>query len=82
MKLHQPVFDFKIVFKKDQLSSVYNVLRELLITAKNKTSKYSELERKVLAKGYKLDDLQTCLNEYTKLNILYISSNKSEITLL
>jgi len=48
----------------------------------SKTILYSDLEKKVVAKSLSIDNLNECLKEYSKLNVLYISNLKNEITLL
>jgi len=48
----------------------------------NKTIKYTELERKILAKKLSIDNMNECINQYASLSILYVSKSKEEITLL
>ena len=68
--------------KNDTTSSVFSLIRDICTPNKNKTAKYSEIERKILQKGYQLDNIQDCVNEYVKLNVLFVNHNKTEITLL
>lgn len=48
----------------------------------DKTVKYDDIERKVLAKNYTATDLENTLKEYINLSVLYRSSDGNEITLL
>ncbi len=48
----------------------------------DRTIKYSELERKIMAKKLSVETMQECVNQYVNLNVLYVSNNKTEITLL
>jgi DNA replication licensing factor MCM7 len=68
--------------RADATSSAFSLIREVCTSAKNKTVKYTELERRLLQKGFNVDTIQETVNEYTRLNVLLINNNKTEITLL
>jgi DNA replication licensing factor MCM7 len=66
----------------DIMSLIFLVIREMCIEKPDKTVKYVDVERKILAKNYTTSDLEKCLLEYINLSVLYQSSDSSEITLL
>jgi len=47
----------------------------------DKTIEIIDLERKLKAKKL-LENMHECINQYVELNVLYLSNNKKEITLL
>jgi len=74
--------DYNYRKEKDLNSSIFTLLRESCSQKKSKTIKFTDLERIVLQKGYKLDNLQECIKAYTKIDVIYLNNSKTEITLL
>ena len=72
----------KNIQKNDTTSSIFLLIRDLCLKNISKTSKYGEIERIVLQKGFKINDLKECLSQYSDLNVLYINDHRTEITLL
>ncbi len=66
----------------DNISSIFLVIREMCCEKSDKTVKYADIERKILAKNYTSSDLENCLKEYINLSVLYQSKDGGEITLL
>ncbi len=54
----------------------------MCIEKSDKSVKYADVERKILAKNYTASELENCLKEYINLSVLYQSTDGSEITLL
>jgi len=67
---------------RDTVGEIFAHVREICSKGKNKTAKYYEIERRLLQKGFNNDSIQETIDEYTRLNVLHVSNNKSEITLL
>lgn len=67
--------------KTDAKSQAFKVIRELCSKAKDKTVKMTLIERKLFPKFSK-KLLQTVLEEYVNLSILYVDVNGTEVTLL
>ena len=72
----------KINQKNDTISSIFLIIREMCMKGTSKTAKYGELERMVLQKGFKANELKECMTQYSNLNVLYINDRQTEITLL
>ena len=68
--------------RNDSTSSIFQLIREICTSNKNKTVKYLDLERKILSKGFNSETIQETINQYVKLNVLLVNNNKTEITLL
>lgn len=47
-----------------------------------RTVKVSDVEKKIVHKGFKPEDLMNTLDEYVNLNVIYVNGNKTEVTLL
>ena len=67
--------------KTDANSQAFKVIRERSSKAKDKTVKMTLIERKLFPKFSK-KLLQTVLEEYVNLSILYVDVNGTEVTLL
>ena len=68
--------------RNDTTSSIFSQIREILTNSKNKTVKHQDLERKLLLKGFGVDSITETINTYTKMDVLFVNSLKTEITLL
>lgn len=66
----------------DPLSSIFNLIKEECKLARDKTVEYAKLERRVIAKGFSMDQLNECINTYTGLNVLMRSNDRSKVTLI
>ena len=42
----------------------------------------NSIKKKIRQKGFKESQLETTLDEYVKLNILYVDNDKTDVTLL
>ena len=67
--------------RNDTMSSIFLLIRELC-SNQEKTVGYAEIERKVLSKGFTLDSLNECIENYSNLSSIYVNSSKTEITLI
>lgn len=68
--------------RTDTSSNIFQLIREICTNSKNKTVKYNDLERKILQNGFSMEALQETVNQYIRLNVLFINNNRTEITLL
>jgi DNA replication licensing factor MCM7 len=68
--------------RTDTSSSIFQMIREICTNSKNKTVKYSDLERKIIQNGFAMEALQETVNQYIRLNVLFVNNNKTELTLL
>jgi hypothetical protein len=74
-----------IVFSKkdDTISSIFAMIREVCTQkGEEKTAGVKEIERRVLKKGFKKEDLTTAIEQYTKLHVLFMNDNRTQITLI
>ena len=68
--------------KNDVMSSVFQYIRLVCSKRQDKTVKYTDLERKLIQMGFTKESLNDCVNEYSKLNVLYISEDGTQISLI
>ena len=66
----------------DNISSIFLIIRDMCSNNQDRTVKYADIERKVFSKNFTVIDLEACLQEYSNLNVLLISNDRTEITLL
>lgn len=66
----------------DAISNIFNIIKDMCSSKDDKTILYTEIEKKIKAKKLNEDILRDCIKQYENLNILYISNDKKEITLL
>jgi DNA replication licensing factor MCM7 len=65
---------------EDVLSQIFNILRELTITSGNSILEYSQVEAMIVKKGYTLEQLKNCLNEYESLGVITLDEGRSRIS--
>lgn len=74
----------------DPISAIYEIIRRLseqMATASDNSSrnpvmKMSEILPRVIAKGYTQQQLDSCLQDYSNLNVWHFSENKNELYFL
>jgi DNA replication licensing factor MCM7 len=73
----------------DPISAIYEIIRRLAeqITAssestRNPVMKMSDILPRVIAKGYTQQQLDSCLQDYSNLNVWQYSENKNELYFL
>jgi DNA replication licensing factor MCM7 len=66
----------------DPVSSIFNLIKEDCKQTRDRTVEYSKLERRIIAKGYSIDQLNECINTYAGLNVLMRSNDRSKVTLI
>ena len=50
--------------KTDNISAIFSIITDMCRASPNHTVKYDNLEKRVLAKGYVLQSLERCINQY------------------
>ena len=68
--------------KPDYKSQIYQIIVELCKKQKDNTCDMDSIKKKIRQKGFKDSQLNNTLDEYVKLNILYVDSDKTDVTLL
>ncbi|CAI2386841.1 unnamed protein product [Moneuplotes crassus] len=69
--------------KTDSLSKIFGIIREICSHEAGQTAKYSKVERAVVNKGgFHQEDFFQTLEQYQKLNVLYICETSETISLL
>jgi DNA replication licensing factor MCM7 len=68
--------------KTDVMSDIFLIVRNVCSSKEDKTVSYKDMERKVLSKGFKLENWNETIEYYSSLGIVYVNSSKSEITLI
>lgn len=72
----------KQIMNNDIMSNIFQYIREVCSKKQDKTVKFSDLERKLIQMGFTAKSLRDCVNEYSKLNVLYVSEDGIQISLL
>lgn len=69
--------------KTDSLSKIFSLIREQCTGEAGQTVKFAKIEKMICDKGgYSKDDFFQTLEQYTKLNVLYVCENTETICLL
>ena len=68
--------------KTDVMSDIFLIVRNVCSSKEDKTVAYKDMERKVLSKGFKLENWNETIEYYSSLGIVYVNASKSEITLI
>ena len=68
--------------KKDNLTKIFELIVEICNSCPERTASTQVVERKVIAKGFKTAEIHQCYNEYTRINVLYLNSDHTEVTLI
>ena len=68
--------------KPDFKSQIYQIIVDLCKKNKDNTADMNSIKKKIRQKGFKESQLDTTLDEYVKLNILYVDNDKTDVTLL
>lgn len=77
-----PKFDGRRDKATDDLSSIYQICKDICLYSKDKSADYESILKRALARGYTQDALGTTISHYEKLNLLMASSDKNRITLV
>ena len=68
--------------KPDFKSQIYQIIVDLCKKNKDNTADMNSIKKKIRQKGFKDSQLDITLDEYVKLNILYVDNDKTDVTLL
>ena len=66
----------------DYKSSIYQIIVDLCKKQQDKYATLDSILKKIRQKGFKENQLNNTLEEYVKLNILYVDGDKKGVTLL
>lgn len=67
----------------DSLSKIFSIVRDACANEAGQTAKFAKIEKLVVDKGgYTKDEFFATLEQYTKLNVLYICQSSESISLL
>ena len=69
----------KSVRKEDVMSRIFNIIRDYSATANNKTVELKLAEAMVIRKGFTVQQLQSCLEEYEALEVLQVNHNRTQV---
>jgi DNA replication licensing factor MCM7 len=71
--------DGKSVRREDVMSRIFNIIRDYSATSNNKTVELKLAEAMVIRKGFTVQQLQSCLEEYEALEVLQVNQNRTQI---
>ena len=69
----------KSVRKEDIMSRIFNIIRDYSATSNNKTVELKLAEAMVIRKGFTVQQLQSCLEEYEALEVLQVNRNRTQV---
>ncbi len=69
----------KVVRKEDVMSRIFNIIRDYSATSNNKTVELKLAEAMVIRKGFTVQQLQSCLEEYEALEVLQVNQNRTQV---
>jgi DNA replication licensing factor MCM7 len=71
--------DGKSVRREDVMSRIFNIIRDYSSTSNNKTVELKLAEAMVIRKGFTVQQLQSCMEEYEALEVLQVNQNRTHI---
>ena len=71
--------DGKSVRREDVMSRIFNIIRDYSATSNNKTIELKLAEAMIIRKGFTVQQMQTCLEEYEALEVLQVNRNRTQI---
>ncbi|VEU44017.1 unnamed protein product [Pseudo-nitzschia multistriata] len=71
--------DGKIVRREDVMSRIFNIIRDYSATSNSTTVEMKLAEAMVIRKGFTVQQMQSCLEEYEALEIIQINQNRTQI---
>ncbi len=69
----------KFVRREDVMSRIFNIIRDYSATSNNKTVELKLAEAMVIRKGFTVQQLQSCLEEYEALEVLQVNQNRTQL---
>ena len=69
----------KKVRREDVMSRIFNIIRDYSATSNNKTVELKLAEAMVIRKGFTVQQLQSCLEEYEALEVLQVNQNRTQV---
>jgi len=71
--------DGKSVRREDVMSRIFNIIRDYSTTSNNTTVELKLAEAMVIRKGFTVQQMQSCLEEYEALEVIQINQNRTQI---
>jgi DNA replication licensing factor MCM7 len=65
--------------RKDPTSEIFTIIRNLHQQTGQKRINVADAQARVLAQGYKLDQFNTCLDEYETLNVWSVNESRTRL---
>lgn len=63
--------------KQDNISSIFKIIKNTLNYKDTRTEEEAELEKKIVARGFKVDDLKKTLASYERAGVLMLVGKDS-----
>ena len=63
--------------RQDNVSSIFEIVKNCLYYKDNGTEEEAELEKKIVARGFKVEDLKKTLKSYERAGVLMAVGNNS-----
>lgn len=67
---------------EDFSSTIFNMIRDYVVNTNNRTISFSVLESMIVKRGFTSEQLNTCLQEYNALGIIYMDSDRTRVSLI
>lgn len=73
--------DTRTLQQEDATSAIYTIVRDAMANRSLDSINYDDVEAMVLHKGFKAEQLRTCVMEYQSLNVLSVDENWTRVSL-
>ena len=71
--------DGKSVRREDVMSRIFNIIRDYSATSNTSTVELKLAEAMVIRKGFTVQQMQSCLEEYEALEVIQVNQNRTQI---
>lgn len=71
--------DGKSVRREDVMSRIFNIIRDYSATSNTTTVELKLVEAMVIRKGFTVQQMQSCLEEYEALEVIQVNQNRTQI---
>ncbi len=68
--------------RTDVMSEIFLIVRNVCSSREDRTVNYTDMERKVLSRGFRLENFRETIDYYSSLGIVFVNTTRTEITLI
>ena len=68
--------------RKNPTQQIFEIIKEMLVESGSSRVSMAHLSERCLMRGFKQDQISSCVQEYAELNVLLLNSAKTELTMI